>query len=163
MQFTREVGKYVKTVIKIDGKAGTLEVGHDNRIVAVTPKHVDTPIRYPDGRIAYDAPERVPSYLKEAVNSHMDFARLDGEPYANDHLDCGEVSAEAKDRLTTLNNLYGKGDINGLFVRKVTNTEFAGTLRVKLQYGEQIYAFRIKDTTIHYRGHKSNYLKPYRF
>lgn len=36
------------------------------RVVTVR-GHVDYPIRYDDGRIAYDFPERVPAYLKKIV------------------------------------------------------------------------------------------------
>ena len=33
--------------------------------------HVDYPIRYDDGRIAYDFPERVPAYLKRIVEKFL--------------------------------------------------------------------------------------------
>ena len=40
--------------------------------VATGTGYVDWPVKYPDGRIAYDAPERVPSYLKRLVNLALD-------------------------------------------------------------------------------------------
>ncbi len=32
---------------------------------------VDWPIKYPDGRIAYDFPERVPEYIKKKVGAYF--------------------------------------------------------------------------------------------
>lgn len=51
------------------GKASIyLEEGRYYVMLETAKGHVDHPIRYPDGRIAYHFPERVPLYVKELVN-----------------------------------------------------------------------------------------------
>lgn len=62
-----------------------LQVSPDGRLSAYTPRWVDWPIRYADGRLGYDAPERLPAGLRRAVVREMDAAVAAGRPYANDY------------------------------------------------------------------------------
>lgn len=49
------------------GKGSVERVSERSAKVVTAKGHVDYPIRYDDGRIAYDFPERVPAYLKKQV------------------------------------------------------------------------------------------------
>lgn len=46
--------------------------------------HVDNPIRYYDGRVAYDFPERVPAFIKAKVVRRMNVKRRFGDAYGKD-------------------------------------------------------------------------------
>lgn len=59
--------------------AWTLEQ-QSGRLMACGPRWSDCPIRYTDGRIAYDFPERVPERVKAAVRAEFNRAE-----YANDY------------------------------------------------------------------------------
>lgn len=51
--------------------------------------HCETPIRYLNGSIAYDNPERVPQYLKEAVATEFEAAFENNNPFTNDYKERG--------------------------------------------------------------------------
>lgn len=59
------------------GKGSVERVSERSAKVVTAKGHVDYPIRYDDGRIAYDFPERVPAYLKKQV------ARMLAKPRGN--------------------------------------------------------------------------------
>jgi hypothetical protein len=73
------------------------------------------------------------------------------------------------DRLTTMHNLYGKGDIIEIKMYHATNIEpgqsgsFTGFVDAKKQYGFSKRKFMVIKNTLFYCGHQSNLQKPYRY
>jgi hypothetical protein len=56
------------------------------------------PIRYSDGRVAWDTPEIVPKYAKLLTVRFFDMLKAKGKPALNDYMAAGDVPVSSGDR-----------------------------------------------------------------
>lgn len=98
----------------------------------------EKPIRYSDGRIAYDHPGRMPKYLRDAAAKELEQAFLMGTPYRNDFF---EGLIEEKNEallmlLNAINGSYGRGNVEAVYLgnpeRGHSLHSRLGVLRVRL-------------------------------
>lgn len=59
--------------------------GRQMLFVVTAKLHYDSPIRYHDGSIGWNSPERIPSYLKRAAKKEFNRKWWSRSPYSNDH------------------------------------------------------------------------------
>lgn len=98
----------------------------------------EKPIRYADGSLAYDHPERMPKYLRNAAAKELERAFLLGTPYGNDYFQglIEETSEALLMLLNAINGSYGRGNVEAVYLtnpdRGASRQSRFGVARVRL-------------------------------
>lgn len=167
--------------IKVAGTTGYLEAVNQGRLDPKNPGRpaltlrlchgngfwTDYPIRYENGKVAFNNPEWFTKRLREATQKELQRAFLMGTPYSNDHFDFlyqYEVGPLI-DKLTGINNRHGRGDVDAVFISSthpkhdVAEGHRLGVVRIRIPVSHNVYRYefpeyRVSSGVLHFRGRK---------